>query len=100
MRRSCEKAHGDIAHVKGMVQVVRDAGLSHESLYKAFLGECSTGFDTILKVMAALSRVEVARRSVARVNPRFSHKAARAELVTLPNVFFSLNYVNLHKEIV
>ena len=55
MRRSFEKAHGDIAYVKGMVQVVRDAGLSHESLYKAFSGERSTGFDTILKIMAALS---------------------------------------------
>jgi probable addiction module antidote protein len=55
MRRSCEKAHGDIAHVKGMVQIARDAGLYHESLYKTFSGERSSGFDTILKVMAALS---------------------------------------------
>jgi len=37
MRRSFEKAYGYIVHVKGLVQVVRDARLSHESLYKAFV---------------------------------------------------------------
>ena len=39
---------------KGMAQVVRDAGLSRESLYKALSGERSPGFDTILKVIGAL----------------------------------------------
>ena len=48
------KALGDIARAKGMSQVARDAGLSRESLYKAFSGERSHGFDTILKVIAAL----------------------------------------------
>ena len=48
------RALGDIARAKGMAQVARDAGLSRESLYKAFAGERSPGFDTILKVMAAL----------------------------------------------
>ena len=48
------KALGDIARAKGMSQVARDAGLSRESLYKALSGERSPGFDTILKVMAAL----------------------------------------------
>ncbi len=48
------KALGDIARAKGMAQVARDAGLSRESLYKALSGERSPGFDTILKVMAAL----------------------------------------------
>ena len=48
------KALGDIAHAKDMAQVARDAGLSRESLYKALSGERSPGFDTILKVMAAL----------------------------------------------
>jgi len=48
------KALGDIARTKGMGQVARDAGLSRESLYKALSGERSPGFDTILKVMAAL----------------------------------------------
>ena len=48
------KALGDIARAKGMAQVVRDAGLSRESLYKALSGERSPGFDTILKVVAAL----------------------------------------------
>ncbi len=48
------KALGDIARAKGMAQVARDAGLSGESLYKALSGERSPGFDTILKVIAAL----------------------------------------------
>jgi probable addiction module antidote protein len=48
------KALGDIARVKGMAQVARDAGLSRESLYKALSGDRSPGFDTILKVIAAL----------------------------------------------
>ncbi len=48
------KALGDIARAKGMSQVARDAGLSRESLYKALSGDRSPGFDTILKVVAAL----------------------------------------------
>jgi probable addiction module antidote protein len=48
------KALGNIARAKGMSQVARDAGLSRESLYKALSGERSPGFDTILKVVAAL----------------------------------------------
>jgi probable addiction module antidote protein len=48
------KALGDIVRAKGMSQVVRDAGLFRESLYKALSGERSRGFDTILKVVAAL----------------------------------------------
>ena len=48
------KALGNIAKAKGMAQVARDAGLSRESLYKALSGERSPGFDTILKVIAAL----------------------------------------------
>jgi probable addiction module antidote protein len=48
------KALGDIARAKGMAKVARAAGLSRESLYKALSGERSPGFDTILKVTAAL----------------------------------------------
>lgn len=48
------KALGDIARAKGMSQVARDAGVSRESLYKALSGERTPGFDTILKVIAAL----------------------------------------------
>ena len=48
------KALGDIARAKGMTQVARDAALSRESLYKAFSGERSPGFDTILKVISIL----------------------------------------------
>ena len=48
------KALGDIARAKGMAHVARDAGLSRESLYKALSGDRSPGFDTILRVVAAL----------------------------------------------
>jgi probable addiction module antidote protein len=48
------KALGDIARAKGMTQVAKDSGLSRESLYKSLSGERSPGFDTILKVIAAL----------------------------------------------
>ena len=48
------RALGDIARAKGMSQVAKDAGLSRESLYKALSGDRIPGFDTILKVMAAL----------------------------------------------
>ena len=37
-----------------MAQVALDTGLSRESLYKALSGERNPGFDTILKVVAAL----------------------------------------------
>ncbi len=43
-----------VHEVGNMSQVARDAGLSRESLYKALSGERSPGFDTILKVVAAL----------------------------------------------
>jgi probable addiction module antidote protein len=48
------KARGDITRAKGLARVACDAGLSRESLYKALSGERSPGFNTILKVMAAL----------------------------------------------
>ena len=61
------KALGDIARAKGMAQVARDAGLSRESLYKALSGERSPGFDTILKVLAALHiKLHVEAESLAK----------------------------------
>ena len=48
------RALGDIAKAKGMTQVAKDSGLSRESLYKSLSGERSPGFDTVLKVIAAL----------------------------------------------
>jgi probable addiction module antidote protein len=51
---SVAKALGDIARAKGISQVVRDAGLSRESLYKALSGDRTPGFDTILEVVGAL----------------------------------------------
>jgi len=49
-------ALGNIAKVKGMAQVARDAGLCRESLYKALCGERSPGFDTILRVVDAVGQ--------------------------------------------
>jgi probable addiction module antidote protein len=37
-----------------MTQVACDAGVSSESLYKAFSGDLSPAFETILKVVGAL----------------------------------------------
>ena len=48
------KALGDIARAKGMSMVARETGLSRESLYKALSGDRTPGFDTVLKVIAAL----------------------------------------------
>lgn len=70
------KALGDIARARGMSQVARDAGLSRESLYKALSGDRSPGFDTILRVVAALGLTlhaepaQPAAGSSARTSPR------------------------------
>ena len=48
------KALGDIARIRGMSQIARDAGLAQESLSKALYGEQLPNFDTILKVVNAL----------------------------------------------
>jgi len=48
------KALGDIARIKGMTQITRETGLSRESLHKAFSGDRSPSFDTILKLISAL----------------------------------------------
>jgi probable addiction module antidote protein len=74
------KALGDIARAKGMTQVARDAGLSRESLYKALSGDRSPGFDTILKVVAALGlqlHAVAAQNSMAKpVGPADPQKSA------------------------
>jgi probable addiction module antidote protein len=44
----------DVARVKGMSQVARDAGLGRESLYKALSAEGNPEFATVLKVIHAL----------------------------------------------
>ncbi len=48
------KALGDIARAQGMAKVAREAGVSHESLYRALSGDNSPDFSTILKVTKAL----------------------------------------------
>lgn len=47
-------ALGDIAKVRGMSQVAKDAGVGRESLYKALAPGAKPRFDTVLKVMHAL----------------------------------------------
>ncbi len=59
-------ALGDIARAKGMTQIAREAGLSRDSLYKALSGDRSPSFDTILKVISALSlKLTASAREVA-----------------------------------
>ena len=48
------RALGDIARVRGMTQVARDAGLSRESLYRSLSEDGNPSFATILKVARAL----------------------------------------------
>jgi probable addiction module antidote protein len=72
------KALGDIARVKGMSQVARDAGLSRESLYKALSGERTPGFDTILKVVGALG-LKLHAEAVSSVAPS-PNKANSADI--------------------
>jgi probable addiction module antidote protein len=45
---------GDVARARGMSQIARDAGLSHESLYKALSGERNPELGTVMGVMQAL----------------------------------------------
>jgi len=54
-------ALGDVARVKGMTQVARDAGLGRESLYKALSPEGNPELATFLKVVHALGlKIKVA----------------------------------------
>jgi probable addiction module antidote protein len=48
------RALGDIARAKGMSQVVKDAGLSRESLYRALSADGNPSIATLLKVAKAL----------------------------------------------
>ena len=47
-------ALGDAARARGMMQLARDTGLTHEGLYKALSPEGNPSMATIMKVMAAL----------------------------------------------
>ena len=62
------KALGDIARAKGMSLVARETGLSRESLYKALSGDRTPGFDTVLKVMAALG-LQLHAEPLASIDP-------------------------------
>ena len=44
-----------VARAKGMKRVAEDAGLSHESLYRALSANGNPDFGTVLKVLASLN---------------------------------------------
>lgn len=48
------QALGTVARAKGMTEIARAAGLSRESLYKAFYPNSKSRFDTIHRVCQAL----------------------------------------------
>lgn len=47
-------ALGDIARVRGMMQLARETGLTREGLYKALSPEGNPSFATVMKVCKAL----------------------------------------------
>jgi DNA-binding phage protein len=47
-------ALGDIARARGMMQLVRETGLTREGLYKASSPEGNPSFATVMKVCKAL----------------------------------------------
>jgi probable addiction module antidote protein len=70
-------ALGDIARAKGMTEVARKTGMSRESLYKALSGNRAPGFDTILKVTAALGlRIQTVAPQVRKPKPRARRASA------------------------
>lgn len=44
----------DVARARGMAQLAKDAGLGHESLYKALTPGAKPRYDTMLKLLHAL----------------------------------------------
>ena len=48
------KALGDIARVRGMMQLARDTGITREGLYKALGEQANPSLATVLKVLRAL----------------------------------------------
>jgi probable addiction module antidote protein len=49
------RAIGHVAKAKGIAQIAKDTGLGRESLYKAFRPNAKPRFDTVIRVMNALS---------------------------------------------
>jgi probable addiction module antidote protein len=47
-------ALGDVAKMRGMAQVAKDAGVGRESLYKALASDSKLRFETVRKVVDAL----------------------------------------------
>lgn len=48
------KALGSVARARNMSQLARDVGMTRAALYRAFSGETSPEFATIMKIMHAL----------------------------------------------
>ena len=62
------RAIGYIAKAKGMSAISKDTGLGRESLYKAFNGDASPRFDTVMKVMRSLGiklHIQICDKKVA-----------------------------------
>jgi len=56
-------AIGDIARARGMGKIARDAGLSRETMYKAFCAEGNPTLETLAQVTKALGyRLSIAPR--------------------------------------
>lgn len=83
------KALGDVARAKGMSQVAHDAGLSRESLYKAFSGDRVPSLDTVLRVVEAPGlklRAEAAPRRRRRgASPRVRELASTGNAAAWPD---------------
>jgi probable addiction module antidote protein len=45
---------GDIARARGMTQIAKDAGLTRDTMYKAFRSDGNPTLETLTKVMKAL----------------------------------------------
>ena len=48
-------ALGNVAKAKGMAQIAKDSGLSRESLYKALRSGSKLRYETVQKILKALS---------------------------------------------
>jgi probable addiction module antidote protein len=68
-------AIGDIARARGMATIAKSAGLSRETMYKAFCAAGNPTLETLTEVTKALGyRLSIAHRD-AGSSPRSSHNA-------------------------
>jgi len=72
---------GDIARIRGMTQIAKEAGMGREALYKALRPGASPRFETIARVCKALG-VELTVRPQQSLTP----PASDAQAATLATV--------------